>query len=100
MISSIPESAVKTVVADDGDLRLSAIDQCNCDAVIVCPKSITWLPRQDLLSVKEISAIVDALLPLVSKVRTGGERWIRPRFAGMKRRTKNEIKTRSLAVTV
>ncbi len=33
-------------------LSISAI----CDAVIVCPKEhYTWLPRQDLLSVKEIS---------------------------------------------
>lgn len=40
----------------------------------------TWLPRQDLLSVKEISAIVDVFLSVgVSKVRiTGGEPLIRP----------------------
>lgn len=64
-----------------GDLRLSVIDQCNLRCRYCMPEEhYTWLPRQDLLSVKEISAIVDVFLSVgVSKVRiTGGEPLIRP----------------------
>ncbi len=51
-------------------LSISAI----YDAVCMPEEHYTWLPQQDLLSVKEISAIIDVFLSVgVSKVQiTGG----------------------------
>ncbi|MET7390638.1 GTP 3',8-cyclase MoaA [Streptomyces sp. NPDC005529] len=64
-----------------GDLRVSVIDQCNLRCSYCMPEEhYTWLPRRDLLTVAELSRVVDVFLSLgVSKVRlTGGEPLIRP----------------------
>lgn len=46
-----------------GDLRLSVIDQCNLRCRYCMPEAeYAWLPRADLLSVDEISLIVDAFI--------------------------------------
>lgn len=64
-----------------GDLRVSVIDQCNLRCQYCMPQEhYTWLPRRDLLTIAEISRLVDVFVSLgVTKVRlTGGEPLIRP----------------------
>jgi GTP 3',8-cyclase len=63
------------------DLRLSVIDQCNLRCQYCMPgEDYAWLPKRDLLTIDEISRIVDAFATVgVTKVRlTGGEPLIRP----------------------
>ncbi|CAM4305584.1 Cyclic pyranopterin monophosphate synthase 1 [Mycobacterium basiliense] len=79
-------SAVRTPVKDVlgrpvCDLRLSVIDQCNLRCQYCMPgEDYTWLPKQNLLTIDEISRIVDAFMAVgATKVRlTGGEPLIRP----------------------
>ncbi|KCR56557.1 molybdenum cofactor biosynthesis protein A 3 [Mycobacterium tuberculosis BTB12-400] len=69
-----------------GDLRLSVIDQCNLRCRYCMPEAeYAWLPRADLLSVDEISLIVDAFIAVgVDKIRlTGGEPLIRSDLAAI-----------------
>ncbi|MCD2157878.1 GTP 3',8-cyclase MoaA [Rhodococcus cerastii] len=64
-----------------GDLRVSVIDQCNLRCQYCMPEEhYQWLPKTDLLTVDEISRIVEVFAALgVTKIRiTGGEPLIRP----------------------
>lgn len=61
-------------------LRLSVTDRCNLRCGYCMPEeNYTWLPRQDLLTLEEHVALVEALIPLgVRRVRiTGGEPLLR-----------------------
>src|SRR5258705_12864696 len=62
------------------NLRLSVTDRCNLRCQYCMPEDdYVWLPREDVLRVDEISALVDVFLRLgVDKVRlTGGEPLLR-----------------------
>lgn len=76
------ESKVRDVYGRPmSDLRLSVIDQCNLRCQYCMPgEDYAWLPKRDLLTIDEISRIVDVFTTVgVTKVRlTGGEPLIRP----------------------
>src|SRR3954451_19905475 len=62
------------------NLRLSVTDRCNLRCEYCMPEpDYVWLPREDLLRIEEINALVDVFLMLgVDKVRlTGGEPLLR-----------------------
>jgi cyclic pyranopterin phosphate synthase len=63
-----------------GNLRLSVTDRCNLRCAYCMPeKDYAWLPREDVLTFEEISALVDVFVALgVTKLRlTGGEPLLR-----------------------
>ena len=65
-------------------LRISITDRCNFRCVYCMPEEgMTWLPKQDILSYEEITAIVRQLAPLgLRRLRiSGGEPTIRPDLA-------------------
>ncbi|MGH7622019.1 MAG: GTP 3',8-cyclase MoaA, partial [Gemmatimonadaceae bacterium] len=62
-------------------LRISVTDRCNFRCVYCMPaEGLPWLPKQDILTYEEITAIVEQLAPLgLRRLRiTGGEPTIRP----------------------
>lgn len=62
-------------------LRISVTDRCNFRCLYCMPvEGLQWLPKEDILSYEEITAIVKQLAPLgLSRLRiTGGEPTIRP----------------------
>ena len=62
------------------NLRLSVTDRCNLRCAYCMPEEeYVWLPREDVLSLEEMSALVDVFVGLgVDKVRlTGGEPLLR-----------------------
>jgi len=66
---------------DIHDLRISVTDRCNFRCVYCMPaEGLPWLPKRDILSYEEITAIVRQLAPHgLRRLRiTGGEPTIRP----------------------
>ena len=64
-------------------LRISVTDRCNFRCVYCMPAAgLAWLPKGDILSYEEISAVVSQLAPLgLRRLRiTGGEPTIRPQL--------------------
>ena len=64
-------------------LRISVTDRCNFRCVYCMPEQgLPWLPKADILSYEEITAIVRQLAPLgLRRLRiTGGEPTIRPQL--------------------
>jgi cyclic pyranopterin phosphate synthase len=64
-------------------LRISVTDRCNFRCVYCMPAAgLTWLPKADILSYEEITAVVSQLAPLgLRRLRiTGGEPTIRPQL--------------------
>jgi cyclic pyranopterin phosphate synthase len=62
-------------------LRISVTDRCNFRCVYCMPlEGLEWLPKSDILSYEEITAVVRQLAPLgLRRLRiTGGEPTIRP----------------------
>ena len=62
-------------------LRISVTDRCNFRCVYCMPEQgLDWLPKKDILSYEEITAVVRELAPLgLRRLRvTGGEPTIRP----------------------
>src|SRR5881275_1671060 len=62
-------------------LRISVTDRCNFRCVYCMPlEGLPWLPKAEILSYEEITAIVAQLAPLgLRRLRiTGGEPTIRP----------------------
>lgn len=65
-------------------LRISVTDRCNFRCVYCMPaEGLAWLPKQEILSYEEITAVVRQLAPLgLKRLRiTGGEPTIRPDVA-------------------
>src|SRR5947209_4385426 len=70
------------------NLRISVTDRCNIRCVYCMPESVTFLPKESLLSFEEITRFVGVAASLgMDKVRlTGGEPLVRkglPRLVGM-----------------
>ncbi len=70
------------------NLRISVTDRCNIRCVYCMPESVTFLPRQELLTFEEIERFVRIAVSLgIDKIRlTGGEPLVRkdlPRLVGM-----------------
>ncbi|WP_160115341.1 GTP 3',8-cyclase MoaA [Varibaculum vaginae] len=66
------------------DLRLSVTDRCNLRCSYCLPEdATTWIPRQDLLTPRELGRLTQIALSLgIRKVRlTGGEPLLRPDLA-------------------
>jgi cyclic pyranopterin phosphate synthase len=64
-------------------LRISVTDRCNFRCVYCMPAAgLVWLPKEEILSYEEISAVVSQLAPLgLRRLRiTGGEPTIRPQI--------------------
>jgi GTP 3',8-cyclase len=64
-------------------LRISVTDRCNFRCVYCMPAAgLAWLPKDDILSYEEITALVSQLAPLgLRRLRiTGGEPTIRPQL--------------------
>ena len=64
-------------------LRISVTDRCNFRCVYCMPAAgLAWLPKDDILSYEEITAVVSQLAPLgLRRLRiTGGEPTIRPQL--------------------
>ena len=62
-------------------LRISVTDRCNFRCLYCMPVAgLEWLPKSDILSYEEITAVVEQLVPLgLRRLRiTGGEPTIRP----------------------
>lgn len=62
-------------------LRISVTDRCNFRCLYCMPVAgLQWLPKSDILSYEEITAVVEQLVPLgLRRLRvTGGEPTIRP----------------------
>ncbi|HEY7896062.1 MAG TPA: GTP 3',8-cyclase MoaA [Gemmatimonadaceae bacterium] len=69
-------------------LRISVTDRCNFRCVYCMPaEGLPWLPKQDILTYEEITAIVAQLAPLgLRRLRiTGGEPTIRPNLPSLVR---------------
>ena len=67
-------------------LRISITDRCNFRCLYCMPsEGLPWLPKADILSYEEITAIVAQLAPLgLRRLRiTGGEPTIRPNLPGL-----------------
>jgi cyclic pyranopterin phosphate synthase len=67
-------------------LRISVTDRCNFRCVYCMPaEGLDWLPKRDILTYEEITAIVRQLAPLgLRRLRiTGGEPTIRPDLAAL-----------------
>jgi cyclic pyranopterin phosphate synthase len=69
-------------------LRISVTDRCNFRCVYCMPlEGMPWLPKRDILSYEEITAVVQQLAPLgLRRLRiTGGEPTIRPDLTSLVR---------------
>src|SRR5436309_6899757 len=67
------------------NLRVSVTDRCNIRCVYCMPESVTFLPRQSLLTFEEIARFVRVAAGLgVDKIRlTGGEPLVRKDIPGL-----------------
>ena len=69
-------------------LRISVTDRCNFRCTYCMPlEGLPWLPKADILSYEEITAVVQQLAPLgLRRIRlTGGEPTIRPELTSLVR---------------
>jgi GTP 3',8-cyclase len=84
------------------NLRLSVTDRCNLRCQYCMPEDdYLWLPREDLLRIDEIGALVDVFLMLgVDKVRlTGGEPLLRRDLATLVTMLAAKPRLQELALT-
>ena len=78
-MTSTADQLVDTFGRVHTNLRISVTDRCNIRCVYCMPESVTFLPRNDLLSFEEIERLVRISASLgINKVRlTGGEPLVR-----------------------
>ena len=84
------------------NLRISVTDRCNLRCQYCMPEEeYVWLPREDLLTFEEVSALVDVFADLgVDKVRlTGGEPLLRRDLPRLVRLLAGKPRIRDLAIT-
>ena len=85
-------SLVDTLGRPVRDLRISVTDRCNFRCVYCMPaEGLPWLPKHDILSYEEITAIARQLAPHgLRRLRiTGGEPTIRPDLVSLVRMLKS-----------
>ncbi len=82
-------------------LRISLTDACNLRCVYCMPESMTFRPRQELMTDNELSTIVRAMAELgVDKIRlTGGEPTVRPNLVEIVRFIAQQQGVRIVAMT-
>ncbi len=75
----LPDRLVDSFGRRHNNLRISVTDRCNIRCVYCMPESVTFLPRQDLLSYEEIARVARVGAGLgIDKIRlTGGEPLVR-----------------------
>src|SRR5262245_14157479 len=84
------------------NLRLSVTDRCNLRCEYCMPEAdYVWLPREDVLRIEEMSALVDIFVMLgVDKIRlTGGEPLLRADLAALVAMLAAKPVLRDLALT-
>src|SRR5262245_45977633 len=84
------------------NLRLSVTDRCNLRCEYCMPETdYVWLPREDVLRIEEMSALVDIFVMLgVDKIRlTGGEPLLRAELAALVAMLATKPALRDLALT-
>ena len=84
------------------NLRLSVTDRCNLRCQYCMPEeAYVWLPRKELLTLEEVSALVESFTALgVNKVRlTGGEPLVRRDLAALVRMLARNRRVQDLAIT-
>jgi len=76
---SASDSLIDSFGRVHNNLRISVTDRCNIRCVYCMPETVTFLPRQSLLSFEEIERFVRIAAPKgITKVRlTGGEPLVR-----------------------
>lgn len=83
-------------------LRLSVTDRCNLRCQYCMPEEeYVWLPRKEILTLEEVSGLVDIFAELgVNKVRlTGGEPLVRRDLAALVRMIARNPRIKDLAIT-
>src|SRR5574337_434874 len=83
-------------------LRLSVTDRCNLRCQYCMPEEeYVWLPRKEILTLEEVSGLVDIFAELgVDKVRlTGGEPLVRRDLASLVRMIAHNPRIKDLAIT-
>lgn len=75
----LPDRLVDSFGRRHNNLRISVTDRCNIRCVYCMPESVTFLPRQELLSYEEIARVARVAAGLgIDKIRlTGGEPLVR-----------------------
>ena len=84
------------------NLRLSVTDRCNLRCQYCMPEEeYVWLPRKEILTLEEVSGLVDVFAELgVNKVRlTGGEPLVRRDLAALVRMIARNPRIKDLAIT-
>ncbi len=97
-----PRSITDTFGRPLRNLRLSVTDRCNLRCQYCMPEEeYVWLPREDLLTFEEISAVTDVFTGLgVDKLRlTGGEPLLRKGLPRLVRMLAQNPRVRDLAIT-
>ena len=83
-------------------LRISVTDRCNFRCVYCMPKEgLQWLPKAEILTYEEITAVVRQLAPLgLRRLRiTGGEPTIRPDLESLIRQLKSIPEIEDIALS-
>ena len=84
------------------NLRLSVTDRCNLRCQYCMPEEeYVWLPRKEILTLEEVSGLVDIFAELgVNKVRlTGGEPLVRRDLAALVKMIARNPRIKDLAIT-
>ena len=95
-------SLIDTLNRPLSSLRISVTDRCNLRCAYCMPEAeYAWLPRADILTFEELSAVADVFLGLgVDRIRlTGGEPLLRRDLAGFVRLLAAKPGLRDLAMT-
>ena len=97
-----PPTFLDTLSRPLRSLRLSVTDRCNLRCQYCMPEEeYVWLPREEILTLEEVSGLVDIFAELgVDKVRlTGGEPLVRRDLASLVRMITRNPRIKDLAIT-
>ncbi|MDD5559509.1 GTP 3',8-cyclase MoaA [Candidatus Methylomirabilis sp.] len=97
-----PPTFLDTLSRPLRSLRLSVTDRCNLRCQYCMPEEeYVWLPRKEILTLEEVSGLVDIFAELgVDKVRlTGGEPLVRRDLAALVKMIAHNQRIKDLAIT-
>src|SRR5260370_39055515 len=79
-------------------LRVSVTDRCDCRCVYCMAEDMTFLPKEEILSLEELDRVCSAFVRLgVRKLRlTGGEPLVRKNVMSLFRALGRHLETRAL----